>query len=102
MWCPEIVCPAGAAARPVAAVLNSEYQTSRIQSLKEIQISRIRSPKEFILQRFVCHPDRSDSRRLDNEPGPNERAEIQALLAKIETALKLLGSQDSAPAATDE
>ena len=34
--------------------------------------------------------------RLATDPGPNERAEIQALLAKIETALRLLGSQDSA------
>ncbi|MDT4740286.1 hypothetical protein [Bradyrhizobium sp. WYCCWR 12699] len=33
--------------------------------------------------------------RLEADPGPNETAEIQALLAKIETALKLLGSQDS-------
>ncbi|WP_181769482.1 hypothetical protein [Bradyrhizobium sp. UNPA324] len=40
--------------------------------------------------------------RLETDPGPNERAEIQALLAKIETALKLLGSQDSAAAAADE
>lgn len=31
--------------------------------------------------------------RLDADPGPNERAEIQALLAKIETALKLLAAQ---------
>lgn len=36
--------------------------------------------------------------RLEADPGPNETAEIQALLAKIETALKLLGSQDSAAA----
>jgi hypothetical protein len=28
--------------------------------------------------------------RLEAGPGPNERAEIQALLAKIDTALKLL------------
>lgn len=40
--------------------------------------------------------------RLDIDPGPNERAEIQALLAKIETALKLLGAQDSAAAGADE
>lgn len=40
--------------------------------------------------------------RLDNDPGPNERAEIQALLAKIETALKLLGSQGAAAVAADE
>ncbi|MGY8710810.1 hypothetical protein RAD16_34170 [Bradyrhizobium sp. 18BD] len=40
--------------------------------------------------------------RLDNDPGPNERTEIQALLAKIETALKLLGAQDSAAAQADE
>ncbi|GMO92890.1 hypothetical protein [Bradyrhizobium sp. TM239] len=38
--------------------------------------------------------------RLD--PGPNERAEIQALLSKIETALKLLGSQYSTAAVADE
>lgn len=36
--------------------------------------------------------------RLEADPGPNERAEIQALLAKIETALKLLGAQDAAAA----
>ena len=40
--------------------------------------------------------------RLDNDPGSNERAEIQALLAKIGTALKLLGAQDSAAAQADE
>ena len=31
--------------------------------------------------------------RLGADPAPNERAEIQALLAKIETALKLLDPQ---------
>ncbi|MBP2433896.1 MULTISPECIES: hypothetical protein [Bradyrhizobium] len=36
--------------------------------------------------------------RLEADLGPNERAEIQALLAKIETALKLLGTQDSTAA----
>jgi hypothetical protein len=36
--------------------------------------------------------------RLEAGPGTNERAEIQALLAKIDTALKLLGSR-SAPGA---
>ena len=36
--------------------------------------------------------------RLEAGPGANERAEIQALLAKIDTALKLLGSR-SAPGA---
>jgi hypothetical protein len=40
--------------------------------------------------------------RLEADPGPNETAEIQALLAKIETALKLLGSQDSTAAVADE
>ncbi|MCP3442235.1 hypothetical protein [Bradyrhizobium sp. CCGUVB14] len=30
--------------------------------------------------------------RLEAEPGPNERTKIQALLAKIETALRLLGA----------
>lgn len=34
--------------------------------------------------------------RLEAHPGPNERAEIQALLAKIETALRLL-EPESAP-----
>jgi hypothetical protein len=33
--------------------------------------------------------------RFEVGPGPNERAEIQALLAKIDTALKLLGSKNS-------
>ena len=33
--------------------------------------------------------------RLEADPGPNERAEIQALLAKIETALKLLEPQSA-------
>ncbi|APG09823.1 hypothetical protein BKD09_15910 [Bradyrhizobium japonicum] len=33
--------------------------------------------------------------RLEAGPGPNERAEIQALLAKIDTALKLLGAEES-------
>ncbi|MEY9631818.1 hypothetical protein ABIF66_000044 [Bradyrhizobium japonicum] len=28
--------------------------------------------------------------RLESDPGPNEREEIQALLAQIETALNLL------------
>jgi len=32
--------------------------------------------------------------RLEAGPGPNERAEIQALLAKIDTALKLLGPKE--------
>jgi hypothetical protein len=36
--------------------------------------------------------------RLESEPDRNERAEIQALLAKIETALELLGSPDRAAA----
>ena len=40
--------------------------------------------------------------RLEAAPAPNERIEIQALLAKIETALKLLGAQDSAAARADE
>lgn len=40
--------------------------------------------------------------RLQAEPGPNERAEIQALLAEIETALKLLGGERSAPVGADE
>ncbi|WP_018319122.1 hypothetical protein [Bradyrhizobium sp. WSM2793] len=31
--------------------------------------------------------------RLETDPGPNERAETQALLTKIETALKLLGAR---------
>ncbi|WP_439400061.1 hypothetical protein ACRQ5Q_41330 (plasmid) [Bradyrhizobium sp. PMVTL-01] len=30
--------------------------------------------------------------RLESDPGPNERQEIETLLAKIETALKLLDS----------
>ncbi|WP_375157875.1 hypothetical protein [Bradyrhizobium sp. RDT46] len=29
--------------------------------------------------------------RLESDPGPNEREEIERLLAKIETALTLLG-----------
>ncbi|WP_256375915.1 hypothetical protein [Bradyrhizobium sp. WSM1743] len=33
---------------------------------------------------------------LESEPGPNEREEIQALLAQIETALKLLEPGDVA------
>ncbi|MGY3036031.1 hypothetical protein ACVIIV_005201 [Bradyrhizobium sp. USDA 4354] len=33
--------------------------------------------------------------RLEANPGPNERAEIQALLAKIDTALKLLEPETS-------
>ncbi|RZN15218.1 hypothetical protein CWO89_42565 [Bradyrhizobium sp. Leo170] len=40
--------------------------------------------------------------RLEADPGSNERAEIQARLAKIETALKLLGTQDSAAADEDQ
>ncbi|WP_256477620.1 hypothetical protein [Bradyrhizobium sp. C-145] len=40
--------------------------------------------------------------RLEADPGPNERAKIQALLAKIETALKLLGTEDSAAVGEDE
>ena len=40
--------------------------------------------------------------RLEADPGPNESAEIQALLAKIETALKLLGTQDSSAAGADK
>jgi hypothetical protein len=33
--------------------------------------------------------------RLKAGPAPNERAEIQAPLAKIDTALKLLGAEES-------
>ncbi|UWU94160.1 hypothetical protein [Bradyrhizobium sp. CB1015] len=32
--------------------------------------------------------------RLENDPGPNERDEIERLLAKIETALTWLESND--------
>ncbi|MBR0806779.1 hypothetical protein [Bradyrhizobium japonicum] len=39
--------------------------------------------------------------RLEADPAPNEPAEIQALLAKIETALKLLEPQ-GAPLASGE
>jgi len=39
--------------------------------------------------------------RLEADPGPNERTEIQAL-AKVETALKLLGAQDSTAAGGDQ
>ncbi|MHC4041577.1 hypothetical protein [Bradyrhizobium sp. 23AC] len=40
--------------------------------------------------------------RLEADPGSNETAEIQALLAKIDTALKLLGAKDSAAAGLDD
>ena len=40
--------------------------------------------------------------RLKAAPGPNESAEIHALLAKIDTALKLLGAEDGAAAAGNE
>ncbi|QQO12565.1 hypothetical protein JJB99_24245 [Bradyrhizobium diazoefficiens] len=33
--------------------------------------------------------------RLERDPGPNERDEIQALLAQIETALNLLEPGDA-------
>jgi hypothetical protein len=39
--------------------------------------------------------------RLEGDPGSNESAGIQALLAKIETALKLL-VQDSAAAGSEK
>ena len=39
--------------------------------------------------------------RLEADPGPNERAEIEALLAQIDTALQLLERQD-APDARDK
>ncbi|MCK1625900.1 hypothetical protein IVA98_22570 [Bradyrhizobium sp. 160] len=39
--------------------------------------------------------------RLQADLGPNERA-IQALSAEIETALKLLGGESSAPLGADE
>lgn len=32
--------------------------------------------------------------QLQNDPGPNERNEIERLLTKIETALSLLGPDD--------
>jgi hypothetical protein len=35
--------------------------------------------------------------RLESDPGPNEREEIQSLLAKIETALRLLAPREAAP-----
>ncbi|WFU34485.1 hypothetical protein QA635_08775 [Bradyrhizobium brasilense] len=34
--------------------------------------------------------------RLQRDPGPNEREEIEALIAQIETALTLLDSDDVA------
>jgi hypothetical protein len=34
--------------------------------------------------------------QLESDPGPNERAEIERLLAKIETALSLLEPRDAA------
>jgi hypothetical protein len=34
--------------------------------------------------------------QLDGDPGPNEREEIERLLAQIETALSLLGPGDAA------
>ena len=34
--------------------------------------------------------------RLESDPGPNEREEIQTLLAQIETALNLLEPRDAA------
>lgn len=40
--------------------------------------------------------------RLDSDPGPNEREEMQALLAQIETALNLLEPRDAAGTATSE
>jgi hypothetical protein len=33
--------------------------------------------------------------QLEKNPGPNEREEIERILAKIETALSLLGAADS-------
>ena len=33
--------------------------------------------------------------QLENNPGPNEREEIERILGKIETALSLLGSDDA-------
>ncbi|UQR63001.1 hypothetical protein LRP30_40760 [Bradyrhizobium sp. C-145] len=35
--------------------------------------------------------------RLESDPGPNEREEIQQLLTQIETALSLLEPGDAAP-----
>ncbi|WP_164940635.1 hypothetical protein [Bradyrhizobium zhanjiangense] len=34
--------------------------------------------------------------QLDSDPGPNEREEIERLLAQIETALSLLAPEDGA------
>ncbi|UPK19153.1 hypothetical protein [Bradyrhizobium sp. 131] len=34
--------------------------------------------------------------RLESDPGPNEREEIQSLLAKIATALRLLEPKEAA------
>ncbi|WGD51440.1 hypothetical protein QA641_39340 [Bradyrhizobium sp. CB1650] len=34
--------------------------------------------------------------RLERDPGPNEREEIQTLLAQIETTLNLLDPRDAA------
>jgi len=34
--------------------------------------------------------------RLESDPGPNEREEIERLLAQIETALSLLARPDAA------
>lgn len=35
-------------------------------------------------------------KQLESNPGPNERAEIERLIEKIETALSLLDRQDAA------
>jgi hypothetical protein len=35
--------------------------------------------------------------QLESNPGPNERDEIERLLAQIDTALSLLGPEDTAP-----
>ena len=40
--------------------------------------------------------------RLESDPGPNEREEIERLLAQIETALNLLGPGEAAAAAGEQ
>ena len=40
--------------------------------------------------------------RLEAGPGPSESVEIQALLARIDTALKLLGDHHAAAAGSDK
>jgi hypothetical protein len=71
-------------AQPVglAPPLGAAPSPSRIEGIAMSTIEKLLAQKQQLME------------QLASEPGPNEREEIQRLLAKIETALTLLEPDD--------